>query len=91
MIIEIRIKEENLYSQYIEKVPEIVKKYGGKYLVRGGKVTSISGNWNPERIVVVEFDTIGQLQKCFKSPEYLELAPLREQSTDSKAIIVVGC
>jgi len=91
MIIEISIKNENLYSQYIDQVPKIVEKYGGKYLVRGGKVTSISSNWNPERIIVVEFDTIDQLQKCFKSPEYLELAPLREKSTISKAIAVEGC
>ena len=90
MIIEIQIKNEELYSEYVEKVPEIVKEYGGRYLARGGKIIPLSGNWNPERMVVLEFETMEQLQKCFNSPEYLELAPLREQSTIGKAIVVDG-
>jgi uncharacterized protein (DUF1330 family) len=92
LIIEIQIKNRTLYSQYVEKVPEIIEKYGGRYLVRGGKVTPfLSGNWNPERIILIEFDSAEQIKNCFQSPEYLELAPLREQSTISKAIIVEGC
>jgi uncharacterized protein (DUF1330 family) len=90
LILEIEIKNKKLYSKYIERVPEIIEKYGGRYLVRGGKVTPVSGNWNPERIVVIEFDTVEQVQKCFQSPEYREIAPLREQSTISKSIIVEG-
>ncbi|MCD6319928.1 MAG: DUF1330 domain-containing protein [Candidatus Desulfofervidaceae bacterium] len=34
-----------------KKVPEIISKYGGRYLTRGGKITPLSGNWNPERII----------------------------------------
>ena len=90
MIIEIKIKNRELYSQYMEKVPEIVEKYGGRYLIRGGKVTALSGHWNPERMIVIAFETVEQLQRCFSSPEYLELAPLREQSAVSKSIIVDG-
>jgi len=88
MVIEIDIKNEELYSQYVEKVPEIIDQYGGRYLIRGGEVTPLSGHWNPERIIVIAFETVEQLQRCFSSPEYLELAPLREQSTVSKAIMV---
>jgi uncharacterized protein (DUF1330 family) len=91
MIIEITIKNRELYSRYVAQVPEVVDKYGGRYLIRGGKVTPLSGNWNPERVILIEFETVEQLQKCFESPEYLEIAPLREQSTISKSIVVEGC
>lgn len=91
MVIEVQVKNNETYSKYIEKVPVIISKYGGRYLTRGGKTTPITGNWNPEKIVLIEFETIEQLQKCFQSTEYLEIAPLREQSTVSKAIIVDGC
>ena len=91
MIIEVQVKNNETYSKYIEKVPEIISKYGGSYLAQGGKTISMTGNWNPEKIVLIEFETIEQLQKCFQSTEYLEIAPLREQSTVSKAIIVDGC
>jgi uncharacterized protein (DUF1330 family) len=90
MIIDITIREHDLYSRYVESVAEVVEKHGGRYLVRGGKVAPLSGNWKPERMIVIGFDTVEQLQRCFISAEYLELAPLREQSTDSKAIVVEG-
>ena len=90
MIVEIKIRNKDLYSRYVELVPEIVNKYGGRYMARGGKVTPLSGNWNPERIILIEFETIEQLQKCFTSSEYLQIAPFREQSTISRSIIVDG-
>ncbi len=91
MIIEVQVKNMETYSKYIANVPEIISKYGGRYLTRGGKITQVTGSWNPEKIVLIEFETIEQLQKCFQSPGYLEISSLREQSTVSKAIIVEGC
>ncbi len=90
MIIEIEIKNSQLYSKYVEKVPKVVEKYGGRYLARGGKITPLFGDWNPERIIIIEFESIQSLQKCFNSSEYFELAPLREQSTITKSIAVEG-
>ena len=91
MIIEITILNHELYAKYVEKVPEIVKKYGGRYLVRGGEVIPMFGNWDPERIVLIEFDTVENLRNCFNSSEYLEIGPFREHSTITKSIIVNGC
>ena len=90
MIVDITVKNENLYSKYIAKVPKIIEKYGGRYLVRGGEITLITGNWNPQRIIIVEFDSMEQLRRCFSSQEYLELSPLREKSTVGKSIVVKG-
>ena len=98
MVIEIAILNHELHARYIEKVPEIVKKHGGKYLVMGGKVILVRGgevipmfgNWDPERIVLIEFDTVENLRNCFNSAEYLEIAPFREHSPITKSIIVNG-
>jgi len=84
MIIEIKVMDYELYTKYVEKVPEIIKKYGGRYLVRGGKVLPMFGNWN------IEFETEEQLRDCFNSAEYLKVAPLRENSTITKSVIVNG-
>ena len=91
MIIEIKIMDYELYTRYVEKVPEIVKKHGGRYLVRCGEVIPMFGNWNPERIVLIEFDNEEQLRTCFNSTEYLKIAPFRENSTITKSVIVNGC
>ncbi len=74
----------------MEKVPATVRKYGGRYVVRGGAVTPLTGDWRPERIIVLEFPTAEQMQRWNVSPEYLELAPLRVRSTKTRAIAVEG-
>ena len=90
MIIDITIKESKTYDGYIEKVKPILESHGGRYLVRGGKIMLSVGDWNPERIVIIEFDNMKLLQNCFKSNEYKEIASLRESSTLSRTIIVEG-
>lgn len=90
MIIEVRVLDHARYSEYMARAFEIVRKYGGRYLVRGGKITPLSQTWNPERIVVIEFETMDRLQACFSSAEYLKIASFREQSTVGKSIAVEG-
>ena len=51
----------------------------------------LTGDWRPQRIILIKFDSIDQVHDCFTSPEYLALAPLREESTTSRAIIIEGC
>jgi len=92
-IVEIKTRNEDkaAYAKYIEKVRPIVEKYGGRYLVRGGKVTPVFGDWDPERIVVIEFPSGGDVERWLDSPEYKKIAELREHSTITKAIMVEGC
>jgi uncharacterized protein (DUF1330 family) len=88
MIIDIKVDNLRLYDECTQKAMPIVKKYGGRYLVRGGKVVSVSDNWNPERVVVIEFPSHKAIEQCFSSREYKDIASLRVNSTTSKAIIV---
>jgi len=90
LIAEIEIKDQETYSRYVENVPEVIEKFGGRYLSQGGRIWPLSGNWNPERIILIEFQTLEQLQQCFNSSEYQKIAPFRIQSTVSRSIIVEG-
>ena len=90
VIIEIAVVDQGLYEEYVERVPAVVEQYDGRYLVRGGEVVALAGGWQPERIVVLEFESSDQAQEYLTSPEYLALAPLREKCTTSRAIIVPG-
>lgn len=91
LIIEIAIIDQEVYDAYVENVVAVVQRHGGRYLARGGNVVPFSGDWHPQRIILVEFDSMAQIQDCFTSPEYQDLAPLRERSTTSRAIIIEGC
>jgi uncharacterized protein (DUF1330 family) len=90
MIIDLEVEDRETYEEYVERVPAIVRKHGGRYLARGGDVTPLGGGWDPERVVLIEFESAEQMERCFASAEYLELAPLRERSTVSRSIAVEG-
>ncbi|QAT16639.1 hypothetical protein BU251_02280 [Candidatus Velamenicoccus archaeovorus] len=91
MVIETKIKDKEKYGRYVDEVYDIVRRHGGRYLVRGGRVTPMFGGWTPERMVVIAFDSPEDLKKCFTSPEYLAVAPLRETSTETRSVILEGC
>ena len=81
-------KDRKDYLEYINAVKSIVSKYGGRYIVRSEKIIALSSEWSPNRVIVIEFETREQLEKCFSSEEYKQIAFLRENSVDSKAIII---
>jgi uncharacterized protein (DUF1330 family) len=88
LIIEVTLIDPEVYGEYAAQVPAVMEYYGGRYLVRGGEIFPVSGGWEPQRMVVIEFDSLEQVQDCLASPEYLSLAPLRKKSATSRVIIV---
>ena len=44
-IIQINITNPESYKDYIPQVTPIVKKFGGEYIVRGGKAENVEGSW----------------------------------------------
>jgi uncharacterized protein (DUF1330 family) len=90
VLIEIKIHDRNTYFQYIEKARPIVESYGGHYLIRGGNATPLFCDWNPERIILIEFPSRDNVEKCFSSKEYQKIKHLRENSTNTKAVILEG-
>ncbi len=57
IIVEIEILDPAGYEEYKKLAGATVEKYGGKYIVRGGKTEVLEGDWQPKRIVVLEFES----------------------------------
>lgn len=83
-----KITDEATYREYIEKAGPIIKQYGGEYIVRSNQLHPLSGDWDLQRIILIRFNSPDQIQKCFQSDEYKKIAPLREHSTLSRAMII---
>jgi uncharacterized protein (DUF1330 family) len=91
MLVEAATKDCDKYSQYIARVSELVKQHGGRYIVRGGRVTPLGDAWKPERIIILEFPSESHIRSWLSSPEYKKIAPLREAGADTRAVILEGC
>ena len=87
---EMEITDPAPYEEYRKQVLAVVTKYGGKFIVRGGKVETLEGGWSPRRLVVLEFPSMEQAQKWYRSPEYAPLIALRKKASRGKLILVEG-
>jgi uncharacterized protein (DUF1330 family) len=67
-----------------------VAAYGGRYVVRGGAVEVVEGDWTPGRLVVLEFDSVAQARRWRASPEYGAAVQLRHRTAKANMIIVEG-
>lgn len=90
MVIEVTVVDATLYAEYVARVPAVVAKYGGRYIVRGGEVIPLTGDWRPERLVILEFPSMDRMTEWNFSPEYLELAQIRARAARTRAIAVAG-
>jgi uncharacterized protein (DUF1330 family) len=90
LIAEIEVTDPAAYEDYRKQTPAAIAKYGGKFLVRGGTVESMEGGWVPKRLIVVEFPSMEQALKFYRSPEYTPLIALRQRAARSKLIIAEG-
>lgn len=90
LIAEVEVRDPQGYDEYRKLVGPTLQKYGGKFLVRGGKVESLEGDWHPKRIVVLEFDGVDQARRWYQSPEYTIAKDIRQKASDGKFILVEG-
>ena len=89
-IIDTEITDNEAFSKFIERVPAIVESYGGKFVVRGGTVEVVQGDWNPSRLVIIEFESSEQALNWENSEEFAELKELRNSASNSNVIVIEG-
>ena len=89
-IIHDEIHDQALFGEFRQRVAATIEAHGGRYLVRGGAVEVMDGDWVPDRVVVVEFDSVEQAKAWLTTPEYTEIKEIRMKSAKASLIIVEG-
>ena len=89
-ISSITVKDWDTYREYMDHVPAIIEKYGGRYLVRGGDIISDDTSWQPQRVVILEFPDLAQMKAFRDSDEYKPVAQLRHKAADTEGFVVTG-
>jgi len=90
VILDIDVHDPLVYEDYKKLAAPTVTLYGGKYLVRGGKVEALEGGWQPQRIVVLEFESVEIAHTWLQSPEYAPVRAMRQQAAQTRSILVQG-
>lgn len=90
VIANVTVKDPERYEQYKSMVGPTVEAYGGRYLARGGEVETMEGRWNPNRLVILEFESAERAKAWWASEEYARAKALRIATTESDLVIVEG-
>jgi uncharacterized protein (DUF1330 family) len=91
IIADIEMKDPVAYEAYRRDVPAMIAAYGGRYLVRGGATRVLEGDWQPRRMVILEFPSMQQAEAFYGSAEYEALKAIRINASDSRLVVVEGC
>ena len=90
VIAQIKVTNPQAYPAYVQLVEPIVRRYGGEFLVRGGKAESYEGTPPGDRNVVIRFPSFAAAQEWYHSDDYAEAKALRMSASTSVQTIVEG-
>jgi uncharacterized protein (DUF1330 family) len=90
IIAQVNVKDPSKYQDYAKLAGPANVKYGGKFLVRGGKKTVLEGDIPFERIVINEFKDVATAKAFYDSVEYQAARQKRLGAADFNMIIVEG-
>jgi uncharacterized protein (DUF1330 family) len=87
---DIEVTEPAAFHEYRNRIGATVEQYGGKFVVRGGRVNPKEGDWQPRHLVMLEFPSFEQAERWYNSSEYKPLIAIREKAARTNLIIVEG-
>jgi uncharacterized protein (DUF1330 family) len=88
LVVQADINNPERYADYAKAAPDIVTKYGGRYLARGGRAVTLEGPPARSRVVVIEFPSVEAAERFYHSPEYTAARKLREGSATAQFVVV---
>jgi len=90
IIVETDIHDPEQYERYKQASPGAVAAGGGRFVVRGGELAVLEGDWRPKRLVMLEFEDLEAAKRFYASPEYQEAKRLREGAANLNMVAVEG-
>ena len=89
LIVESNITDPAAFKAYMAAVPAVVKAFGGDYLVRGGRMAVVEGDWEPPRLTVVRYPSFETAKAMYDSPGYVAARALRHGATACFNMVLV--
>ena len=90
VIVDIDVTDLVGYEEYRTLAPPTIASYGGRFVVRGGKVETLEGEWSPGRLIVLEFKSAREAKRWYASQEYTVAKKVRHRTAITNMILVEG-
>lgn len=90
IIVDIEVHNLELYRDYLQKITPTVTECGGRYLVRGAETEVLHGDWQPKRVVVMEFPDWKRARYWATCEKYQPIHQLRQDNASVRMILVDG-
>ena len=90
VIVETDIHDPEQYEHYKAASPAAVAAGGGRFVVRGGELAVLEGDWEPTRLVVLEFEDLEAAKRFYASEEYQAAKRLRDGAANFRMVAVQG-
>lgn len=91
VIARIQVTDWDRYQEYVKASPSAIAEYGGRFIARGGQMTTLEGPEETGRVVLVEFPSLERAQAWYHSPEYQRARELRAGAAEASIIAIEGC
>ncbi len=90
VIADVKIEDPVQYEDYRKMVPATIAAYGGRFIARGGRTEVLEGEWRPNRVVIIEFESVERAKEWWASEEYREARELRQRTSTGSLIVIEG-
>lgn len=90
LVVDIDVTNPAQFEEYKKLAPAAIARYGGRYFIRGGASEAIEGNWKPQRLTVVEFESMDKAKAFYHSPEYQQAIKARLGAATMNMLLVQG-
>jgi uncharacterized protein (DUF1330 family) len=90
VIFDVDIRDAKKYQEFMAAVKPALEAAGARYLVRGGAHKVYEGDWEPRRIVLLEFPTFEQWEGFYYGQTYQSLKAVRDACSSARLVGVEG-
>lgn len=89
LLANVDVSDPEAYKEYVERNTPLVQQHGGRFVVRGGRVEVLEGEWTTHRVVLIEFPSGAAAREWYNSPEYQAIQAIRQRNTRSGVLAIL--
>jgi uncharacterized protein (DUF1330 family) len=78
------------FQEYIQLAGPVLTRYGGKVLAAGGTLETLEGDWHPNQLAILEFESAEQAKRWYHSDEYAPVKDIRLKTANTRLVLVQG-